>query len=361
MSTASSSEIISSQRAARTVAVPDGWRKGQFALLFVLTLLAAWFGTLGFKSPSTETGAADNFHVADLAGFLVMGAIIWLTTPTAWTIASTTFQEAIRRRWLTALLGFAVVMIAISTFFTWMQPGEEQKFLRDFGVGFTVIMTLIVAIFLGVALVPPEIERRTIFTILSKPVTRVEFLLGKYLGLCLVLLLNIALMSLMFLACYALFLIRQEGSIGAALMADNQGVSKQGMLFDLWNMSKALGLQYGLVTVMGAVAILLSQVLANITAIISSFVVYFAGQSAPYWEHLARDTGAGPSFGALVSGLVSTLYFFLPRLDRFEVRERLVNDLPIHFNYILKAESSGAIYVAAMLALAYFVFGDREF
>ena len=63
---------------------------------------------------------------------------------------STTFQEAIRRRWVTALLGFAVVMLGVSTFFTWMSARlEQQKFLRDYGLGFTIIMTLIAADFSG--------------------------------------------------------------------------------------------------------------------------------------------------------------------------------------------------------------------
>ncbi len=362
MSTAYSNDVISSQRADETVAIPANWRTRQFAILGFIALVALWFAAVGWHSPQTESGNGDNFSIFDLAGFLVLGGVVWLTTPATWTIAATTFQEAIRRRWMTALLGFALVMLAISTFFTWMQPGEEQKFLRDFGVGFTVIMTLIVAIFLGVALIPPEIERRTIFTILSKPVTRIEFLLGKYLGLCSVLLLNIVLMSFMFLVSYALFVIRQEHGLGQALLADNQGVSKLGLVFDLVNLTKALGLQFGLVAVMGAVSLAISQIMANMTSIISCFVIYFIGQSASYWEHLAGGMGnTGPVLSAPVRAIVNTVYFVLPRLDRFDVRERLVSDLPIQLNYIVKADSSGAIYIAALLALAYFVFGDREF
>ena len=362
MATAYSNDIISSQRADETVAIPAQWRTRQFALIGFIALMALWYATIGWRSPGTESGHGDNLSPFDLAGFLVLAGVVWMTTPATWTIAATSFHEAIRRRWMTALLGFALVMMAISTFFSWMQPGEEQKFLRDFGVGFTVIMALIVSIFLGVALVPPEIERRTIFTILSKPVTRVEFLLGKYLGLCSVLLVNILLMSAMFLISYALFVIRQEHGISAALAADNQGVSKLGMVFDLVNLSKALSLQFGLVAVMGAVSLTISQVMANMTSIITCFIVYFVGQSASYWEHLAGGGGSvGPALSPPVRAVVNAVYFVVPRLDRFDVRERLVNDLPIQLNYIVKADSSGAIYIAALLAAAYFFFGDREF
>ena len=134
-----------------------------------------------------------------MLGFVVLIALVWLTTPAVGTIAITTWQEALRRRWMLTLLMFAIVLIPISLFFTWMQQGSEEKFVRDFGLGFTVIITTVMAIFLGAGLIQPDIERRTIFTILSKPIDRIEFLLGKYLGLCLTLLVSLAIMSLMFL------------------------------------------------------------------------------------------------------------------------------------------------------------------
>jgi hypothetical protein len=59
--------------------------------------------------------------------------------------------------------------------------------------------------------------------------------------------------------------------------------------------------------------------------------------------------------------VVKMLYFMLPRLDRFDVRERLVNDMPIGFNYIWKAMGAGTIYIAVLLTIAYLVFSDREF
>ena len=211
--TSSNNELISSELADnRGVAIPPAWRMGQFVLMGLVALLAIWYAVQGFKSPVGDSGRADSFSPFDLVGFVLSMALIFGSTPTAWVVATTTFHEAIRRKWMTALLGFAVVMLAVSTFFTWMQPGSQQKFLRDYGLGFTVIMTLIAAVFLGVALIPPEIERRTIFTILSKPVTRLEFLIGKYLGLMLTLMLNLAVMGSIFLLSYGLFVVQKDGA-----------------------------------------------------------------------------------------------------------------------------------------------------
>jgi magnesium-transporting ATPase (P-type) len=169
--------------------------------------------------------------------FSYLAGLTWLTTPTAGTIALNTFQEAVRRRWMTALLAFAVVLLVLSTFFRWMQAGEEQKFLRDFGIGFIIIMTLLMAIFLGVSLVPPEIERRTIFTILSKPVDRGEFLIGKFLGLCLTLFVNLFVMGVAFLISYAIFRISRMGYAGAMEVVPNVN---PGLVFELSNMARAL-------------------------------------------------------------------------------------------------------------------------
>ncbi len=345
------------------VPIPARWRTGQIVVTAFIVLLAIWYNLAGYKSPAGESGLADGVTLYDQVGFLLLIALTWLTTPTAGTIAMTTWQEAVRRRWMTALLAFALVLLALSTFFTWMQPGTQEKFLRDFGLGFTIIITMLMAIFLGVALVPPEIERRTIFTILSKPVNRGEFLLGKFLGLCLTLLINLALMSLMFLLSYIWFAARQPNGLSGALQVMPQA-GHPGLLFELGNLSRALILHFGQLTIMAALALTMSLIASNIAAIVLCFMVYFFGQASSYWEHLAGESGAASGNRGLsgpIQSVVKTIYFVIPRLDRFDVRERLVNDMPVAFNYMWRAFGSGLMYVALLLTVAYWIFSDREF
>ncbi len=347
------------------IQIPMKWRAGQAFLTLLVVLLAAYYYTVGWQSPPGETEVATR-TIFDGFGFLVLIGLIWLTTPTAGVIALTTFQEALRRKWMSALLGFGLVIVGLSSFFTWMQPGEEQKFLRDFGLGFIIILTILMAIFLGVALVPPEIERRTIFTILSKPVTRQEFLIGKFLGLCWTLFVNLALMSIMFLISYAIFKIRIEKGFAPAMEASS---GHPGLIFDVANLSRALLLHMGQLSVLAALSLMLSLFVTNITAIIFCFVLYFAGNASSYFEHLGglgsekpeEDDHQTAHLQGPLQGVVRALYFMLPRLDRFDVRERLVNDAPIAFNYMWKAMGSGFTYVAVLLVIAYLVFSDREF
>jgi len=341
--------------------IPKRWRIGQGILCLLIVLLGVYYFTIGWHSAAAETRLADNLSLFDAVGLLVLMGFIWLTTPAAATLAWATFQESVRRKWMFALLIFAVVMLVNSTFFTWMQPGSQEKFIQDFGLGFIVIITMLMAIFLGVALVPPEIERRTILTILSKPVDRAQFLIGKFLGLCLTLLVNLAILSLMFLLTYALFRFRLDQGIKAALSVYP---GHPGLGFELGNLTAALSLQYGFLIIMAALALTLSLLLSNIAAIVVSFLVYFGGQTSGYWEYLSRgnsDNALDKGLAPAVRGTIRAIYFVLPRLDRFDVRERLVNHMPIGFNYMFKSFSSGLVYAAVLLIITYLLFSDREF
>jgi ABC-type transport system involved in multi-copper enzyme maturation permease subunit len=340
------------------IAVPARWRNGQIALIGLVALAAIYYNLVGYLSPAGETRLGDSRSLTDTLGFLVLAAGIWLCTPTTGVIATTTWQEAIRRKWMVGLLGFAIVLMLLSTFFTWMQAGEEKKFLRDFGVGFTVIITLLMAIFLGIALIPPDIERRTIFTILSKPVSRAEFLLGKYLGLCLTLWTSLAAMSLMFLLSYAAFYIRREGLAGAF----DTSAGSVGLAFELGNLARALLLHGGALMAMAAIAMTLSLVLSGIAGIVFSFLIFFLGQGASYWEYLANGGQSGKgSLSPFVGGVIKTVFLFVPRLDAFDVRQRLVNDMPIAFNYAWKSFGAGLVYSAAILFIAHWIWSEREF
>ena len=347
---------------AASVAVPASWRVGQLAALAVIALMAAYFHFKGWRSPDGPR-ASDVRVPSDYVGFVLLGVMVWLTTPAAGVIASTTFHEALRRRWMLVLLAFSAVLLACAPAFTGLQPGEEERFLQDFGIGFIITMTLLMAIFLGVALVPPDIERRTIFTILSKPVNRTEFILDKFLGLAGTLLLALVVLGAVFLASYAFYVINREGSARAWQV--DQATSHVGLGFSLSNLLNALVLHFGQLMVMSALALLLSLVVSNITAIVFCFLAYFGGQMSSYWQNLGSSTRtlneSAPALSRGMQGMVNVVYYALPRLDRFDVREKLVQDTPIAFNTVWKAWDSGIIYAAILLVISSLIFSDREF
>ena len=107
------------------------------------------------------------------------------------TIAGNTFKEAIRDRILYNLLFFALLMIAVSLLLATLTVGEQSKIIIDVGLASINIFGVLIAIFLGIGLIIKEIEKKTIYNILSKPVPRYQFIIGKYLGLLITIMVNI--------------------------------------------------------------------------------------------------------------------------------------------------------------------------
>jgi len=119
---------------------------------------------------------------------------------TIWVIARTTLGEALRKKILNIFLLAALAMIVFSVSFAYFTLREELTIIRSMGLGVIALAGMFIAIVQGINLVPAEVERRTIYTILSKPVRRHEFLIGKYFGSLLTIIVNLALMSIVFLA-----------------------------------------------------------------------------------------------------------------------------------------------------------------
>ena len=112
-------------------------------------------------------------------------------------IALNTFREAIRDRVLYLLLVFALILIAVSRLLSMLTVGNEEKIIKDMGLGAISLFGVLTAVFVGVNLVFKEIERRTVYTLLANPVRRWQFVTGKFAGLVAVLALQVVAMSLL--------------------------------------------------------------------------------------------------------------------------------------------------------------------
>src|ERR1041385_4940255 len=110
-------------------------------------------------------------------------------------IARNAFREAVRDRVLYNLVLFVLLLFGGAIFLGELSAGQETKIISDLGLSAMLLFGAFIAIFVGVGLVYKEIERRTLYAILSKPIGRGQFLVGKYLGLCLTLLVNVVVMG----------------------------------------------------------------------------------------------------------------------------------------------------------------------
>src|SRR5438034_543083 len=110
-------------------------------------------------------------------------------------IARNAFREAVRDRVLYNLVLFVLLLTAGAIFLGELSAGQETKIIVDLGLSAMLLFGVFIAIFVGVGLVYKEIERHTLYAILAKPIGRGQFLLGKYLGLCLTLAVNVVIMG----------------------------------------------------------------------------------------------------------------------------------------------------------------------
>jgi ABC-type transport system involved in multi-copper enzyme maturation permease subunit len=113
-------------------------------------------------------------------------------------ITLNTFREAVRDRVLYNLILFVLLLVASAPLFGQISIGMERLILVNVGLSSISLFGVIIAIFIGIGLVSKEIEKKTLYTILSRPVRRWEFILGKYLGLIMTLVVNTALMTVGF-------------------------------------------------------------------------------------------------------------------------------------------------------------------
>ena len=263
-------------------------------------------------------------------------------------VAKATFHEAWRRRFLNTILVFAILIIGSSWVFAYLQPGAELTMIIDVCLGSIRFFGMLIAVFMGTRLIPDEIEKRTIHTILAKPVSRAQFLFGKFLGGVVVIFTNVALMGAAFLIVLA---------IKAPEFKTVSSDTAMAMQFMGSNVAKAVMLAFFELTVLLAIAVAASTIFSWIVAAIFSFFVYFVGQMAPFFNQLANpERGIGP----IARVLLATIYRLLPHFEIFDMREAIMKDQFMPWGLLAKIIAQGLAYAVIVMLMGYLFFNERE-
>jgi len=252
------------------------------------------------------------------------------------TIALGAFKESVRERVLYNLIVFAFLMIGAAILLGSISVGVEQIILVNLGLAAISVFGLVIAIFIGIGLVSKEIERRTIFNILSKPVTRAEFILGKYAGLVLTLVVNTSIMA--------------AGFYGA-LAIQNKGLGRQ----DLALLIAIYFILLELAIVVG-VAIFFSCISTSILSAVFTFCVFVIGNFSGDIRGFGQESGS-----ALLEKLTALVYYVLPNFRDFNVIDQVAHGVRIP-GWLIGANTCYALlYIAILLAGAILIFEEREF
>lgn len=249
------------------------------------------------------------------------------------TIAINTFREAVRDKILYSLLIFALFMIVSSTFISTLSVGEQIKIIKDMGLSMISIFGTLIAVFVGIGLVYKELEKRTIYTIIAKPITRCQFLLGKYCGLVLTLMVEVAIMAGGFL----LLLLYYPGAFDQALF-------------------KAIYLIFLELMLVTSMALLFSSFSTPILSGIMTLSFFIIGHLTYDLKLLVEESK--------MQGLVyfsNFLYYTLPNLENFNIKSRVVHHLQVDWDYMLFTTLYGLFYIFLLLSLSIIIFQRRDF
>lgn len=281
-----------------------------------------------------------------------------------WALATNTLTELIRLKVFYFLLIFALLQIGSSLLFVRFTFQGQFQMLKDTSLGAMSIFTSMLAILATANLLPKDVEDRTLYTILAKPVPRFEYLTGKLLGVLLLLLISIVLMGLMFalVLWWRVHVVTGEITTnGEAAEATNQS------LRELYASAYDPGLWAGGLIIYAKAALLASLTLfvstfatSSIFTIIVSVAVFFIGQlqgtARDYWQ----QTGALTSNGLLDVAFFKPVVLIFPDLQAFNLVEEIIAGAHIAPLLVAKTVGLGATYVLVYLFAGYFMFARRE-
>lgn len=248
-------------------------------------------------------------------------------------VAGNTFKETFRDKILYNLVFFALLLIGASVLLGTLTIGEQSKIVNDLGLAAINLVAVIIAIFVGIGLVTKEIERRTIYTILARPITRVQFILGKYLGLTFIVVVNIAIMFAMFL--------------GTVWLSGN---AVYGSLF------QAVELILVETLLVMAIAMFFSTFSSSTLSATMTLGFYVIG-------HLTSDLKgiAEKSQNQLTESVLTALYYLCPNLELLNIKGQAASGVLVEMGYQVTATAYGLLYAGLLLTGACLIFQRRDF
>lgn len=255
-----------------------------------------------------------------------------------WAIAKATYRESIRQRVLLVVLLLGLMLIGVSYAFSYLSTGEEFRFVVDFGLVGITLVGVGLAVILGGFMIPNEVDRRVVFTILSKPVSRFQYLLGKFVGAAAVIAMLDLLMGLAFVVAY--------------VKKHPQGIDALTMVVPM-----SIVTIYLQTVVLLSIATMLSTISSPIFTMIATGFAYIVGavnSSVMYLSVRSED-----QLTKIVFGVLSKL---IPAFNNFDLRSVLLEQTRLDLSGLLTNVVGYTVaYCLVMLALAWVLFNEREF
>ena len=293
----------------------------------------------------------------------------WAFSPgRVWVLAQNTFTQLVRMKTFYFLLVFAVLILLVASVQLW-EPLKHLAQIKRWSFGAMHVFSVVYAIAATSLLLPKDLEDRTLYTILSKPVPRFEYLIGRLLGVVMVI--GLALLAMFVLMCvlvqlmmpdiimvFKQGLLRQAG--GEAVSAQEMNIAienakQQGVTMSLfW----ALWSQFLQAAVIAAIALFISTFATSslFTIVMTSIIVLIGHFHQLAIGYYLNEAGVG----ALGEMLIRIFTMVFPNLGMFDVTDEIISGTKFFFGEAVKLTLLGLFYTALYLLLSLLIFIDKE-
>jgi len=261
-------------------------------------------------------------------------------------VAGAVFRESVRDRVPYSMVLFAVVLMAASFLISQLTAGQDLKIIKDLGLAALSIFGMLIAVFLGIGLVSKEVERKSIFGLLAKPITRAQLVIGKYAGLVATLVINLAVMTAAFYAVLAFMNYSAPESVRAGWAAPALDP----------RLLVAVVLIVAEVAVVTAIALFFSTFSSPLLSAVLTLGLWVAGHFNADLRNFGEVVDS-PVIAAVARGL----YYVLPNLAPFDVKAEVVHGLPVAMRHVALTLLYAAVYSALLLTASVAIFRRRDF
>ena len=312
--------------------------------------LVAWAQSGGALTPrdvmkgmALESTKFTPFIIAAIAGLLA-----FLYGTRAGVIARATTKEAIRQPVFPLLLTLALVMLVANTFIPFFSLGDDVKMMEVCGLAMLLVCGMFLAIWTSSMSIADEIEGKTAMTLLSKPITRREFIVGKFFGIQTAVLL----LSLPIIIAFGLLIVYKV--FYDAREATRDDVTYEMAMIEVLRVLPAVLLCLMEIMVMSAISVALSTRVPMVVNLVTCLAIFVVG-------HLSEALVAG-NLGKLelVGFMARLIATFLPAVGVYNVEPKLMTDGSVPSAYLGIAAGYSVAYILASILAAFLMFEDRD-
>jgi ABC-type transport system involved in multi-copper enzyme maturation permease subunit len=261
-------------------------------------------------------------------------------------IAANVFRESVRDKVLYSIVLFAILIISASLLLGQLTAGQEVKIIKDLGLSAISLFGHFIAIFIGIGLVSKEVEKKSVFGLLSKPVSRTQFILGKYAGLVMTLAVNLGVMTIAYYAVLYYMYFTATASARAGWPAPAMDP----------RLLIAIGLIFAELMLVTALALFFSTYSSPLLATLLTIGLWVAGHFNADLRNFENVVDS-----AAAAALARAVYYILPNLAPFDVKAEAVYGMPIAMRSVLYTLAYAVVYITTLLTAAVAIFRRRDF